>query len=210
VADFTKAQRELLDWTLLDDIGTDNPFATTGEETLTAGSIENVLHIVVAHRDANDAASAYVTVVVSVQSGPSDNDEDWREHVSFRTGGGQATAETLNANSGVSQANPERLEVADTTDWDTGLGETLFLLDSGTLLDSCLCKIAGWSDNDYYINAWDLERDYDNADILYDTVKEHAIQLPGGTEKCRVDFFNSDGDATYAVRVDVTEVTDIE
>jgi hypothetical protein len=206
VADYTKSQGQILDWTTLDDTASDTPFTETTIQTK-SDEIEVNLHIVVAHQDTNDAGTAPVTVSVLGRAG-SDN-EAWRLLAEFQAEAGQATAETLAANSGSGQANPERIEVADTTDWDTGEAEWLFLKDSGTLADSCLVLIKGWSDNDYYINAWDLVNAYDNADILYDKVSQFTVRVPAGVQYFNVTFHNSDGDATYAVRVDYTEVTDL-
>lgn len=207
MADFTKSEGQILDWTLLDDTATDNPFAETTIQTKVSEMVID-LFIVVAHRDANDAATSFVTVRVVGRTGA--DAEAWREIVSFQSGGKQAVAEALNAASGASQVNPERLEVADTTDWDTGEGEWLFLLDSGNLVDSCLCLIRGWADNDYYINAWDLVRDYDNADILHDKVSQHRVRIPAGIRYFNVTFHNAHGTATYAVRVDYAEVDALE
>lgn len=205
--DFTKSQGQILDWTLLDDTGSDNPFAESTIQTF-ADDVELTLNIVVAHADANDAAGNVVTVSVLVRAG-SDN-EAWRLVYENPAGGSQATAETLAANSGVSEANPERMEVADTTDFDTGASEWLFLRDTTTLVDSALVLVEGWADADYYINAWDLVRDYDSADILHNGVSHLNVPIPSGAQFFNVTFHNSDDDATYAVRVDYTTVTDIE
>lgn len=210
MADFTVAQGQFLDWTLLDDTATDSPSVDSGDLTIPAGALETTLHIVVAHQDTNDASTSYVYVSVYVQAGGNDNDEDWREVCTLQAGGGQATTEALDDNSGSGQANPERIKVGATTDWDTGEGEDLFLLDAGTLADSCLVKIVGWSDADYYICAWELENAYDSSDALFDRVDFLNVPLPRGAEKALVIFTNSHGTATYAVRVDYTCVTDIE
>ncbi len=207
MADYTKAQGQILDWTTLDDTASNNPFAETGIQTK-ASEMEVNINIVVAHQDANDAGTAPATVSVLARAGA--DAEAWRLLAEFQAEAGQATAETLNAASGAGQGNPERLEVADTTDWDTGLPQWLFLKDTGTLVNSCLCLVEGWSDNDYYINAWELVNAYDNADILYDKVSQFTVRIPAGVQYFNVTFHNSDGDATYAVRVDYTEVTDLE
>lgn len=206
MADFTKSQGQILDWTLLDDTGSNNPFAQATMQTKST-ELEVELHIVVAHQDTNDATTNYVTVSVIGRAGG--DAEGWREIVSVQSGGGQAIAETLAAASGASQGSPERLEVADTTDWDTGAAQWLFLLDSGTLVDSCLCLIEGWVDADYYINSWDIVRDYDNADILHDGVSQHRVRVPAGIQYFDILFHNADATATYAVRVDYSEVQSI-
>lgn len=208
MADYTKSQGEILDWTLLDDFATDNPWVQAGLQTKDSEMVVD-LFITVAHNDTVDAASSPVIVRVITRAG-ADN-EAWREIIPFQSGMGQATDEALNANSGAGEANPERLEVASTADWDDADGGIwLFLKDTTVLVDSCLCLIAGWNDNDYYINAWDLVRAYDNADILYDGVSQHVVRLPEGVQYFDVTFYNTHGTATYAVRVDYAEVTDIE
>jgi hypothetical protein len=201
MSDFTKsAGTSILDWTELDDTASDTPYAGTGVQTC-PDDIEIVLDIVVAHKDTNDGSTNYVTVNVWRRVGTTD--EDWQLFTTFQTGGGQATAETLNANSGSGVGGDEsEIHVADTTDWDTGNGETLFLLDSGTLANSCLVTIKGWSDNAHYNADHDLVNAYDNADILHDGVSQHSVLLPASTVAYKV--------ATYAVRVRESKVTDIE
>ncbi len=206
MATLIKTEGQLLDWTLLDDTVTNVPFATSGLQTKDT-AIETDLVITVAHRDANDAASAFVTVNVWARLGTTA--EDFRLLNTFSAGGGQATAEALDANSGVSQANKDRVKVAATTDWDTGLGETLFLLDAGTLINSTLVVVEGWSDADYYIAKDDLVNDYDSSDSLFDGVDQVPVRIPAGVQYFEVTFHNADGDATYAVRVDFAEVTSI-
>jgi len=206
MADLTKNQGQILDWTLLDDTGSDNPFAETGIQTK-SDELKVGLNITVAHKDTNDAANAPVTISILARVG-TDN-EAWRKLFELTAEAGQATGVTLAAASGQGQANPERLEVASTADWDTGEPEWLFLLDSGTLVDSCLCFIEGWIDNDYYINAWDLVRAYDNADILHNKVSQFKITIPEEYQYFNVVFHNSHGTATYAVRVDYASVTEI-
>ena len=202
-ADYTVAQGEYLDWTLLDDTATDAPFIGTGEEIIPAGAVNTVLNIVVAHIDTNEGTT--VTVSVFVQAGGNDNDEDWRSIASLNAGSGTAVTEGLDDNT-VTTTIP----VDATTDWDTGDGEVLFLKDVGTLVDSCLVQIAGWSDGVSYTSAWAMENAYDASDELYSGVDFLNVPLPAGSEKCMVTFANNDADATYAVRVDYTSATDIE
>ena len=204
MAVYTKDEGQLLDWTELPDTVTDIPSYVAMGLVTKADELEENIVITVAHKDTNDAASNFVTVRVLGRMGA--DDEAWREIVALQAGGGQATSEALNANSGASQANPERIEVASTADWDTGLGEWLFLLDANVLVDSALVLVAGWSDNDYYINSWDLVRDYDAADSLFDGVDQFPVRVPAGYQYFKVVFYNSDNDATYAVRVDYAEV----
>lgn len=208
MADYTKSQGEILDWTLLDDFATNNPWVSAGLQTKSSEMVIDLL-IVVAHNDAVDAAASPVICRVIARAGA--NDEGWREIVSFQSGLGQATEEPLDANSGVSEGNPERIYVVATDDWDDADGGVwVFLKDTTVLADSCLCLLEGWADADYYINAWSLVRDYDSADRLYDGVNQYVVTIPAGVQYFDVTFYNTHGTATYAVRVDYAEVTDIE
>lgn len=208
MADFTKSQGQVLDWTALPvmAVAGSSPSVDTGVQTV-AANLVTTLNIVVAHADANDASTSYATVKVFVRT--SADAEGWRLHAIVQSGGGLAVKEDLVANSGASQANPNRIEVADTTDWDTGLGEVLFLLDTTTVADSCLVQIKGWLSADYYIAMDNLVRNYDSADDLLSGVYEHEISLPEGAQYYRVVFSNSHTTATYAVRVDYSTVTEI-
>jgi len=206
MASFTKSEGQVLDWTLLDDIATDNPFVEAGLQTKATEMVVDLL-ITVAHMDVVDATTDFVRVGVLARAGA--DAEGWREITRFMSGGGQAIAEALNAATGAGTGNPERLEVASTADWDTGLGEWLFLHDTGALVNSCLCLVEGWADNDYYINAWGLVNTYDNADILYDGVSRHHVRIPAGVQYFNVTFHNPHATATYAVRVDYAEVDTI-
>lgn len=206
MADFTKLEGEILDWTLLDDTDTDNPFAETGVQSKPDEMVVDLI-ITVAHNDAVDAATSFVNVRVLGRL--SATAEGWRQIAPFQSGGGQATGQILAAASGSGQGNPERIEVADTTAWDTGAGEMLFLKDVGTLVNSCIVLIEGWVDNDYYINAWELVNAYDNLDYLYDGLSQHLVRIPAGVSEFNVTFSNSHGTATYAVRVDYAEVTEL-
>lgn len=206
MADFDKSEGQILDWTLLDDIGTDNPFAET-PIIPRPDTLEFNLNIVVAHKDTTDSTVNNVVVTVMVRTGA--DDEGWRKLLEVQADAGQALTEILDANSGLGQGNPERIYVAATDDWDDGLPHWLFLLDAGNLVDSCLCFIEGWADADYYINAWDLVNAYDNADSLFDKVSQFPVRIPAPYQYAKVTFHNPDGAATYAVRVDYAQVDDI-
>ena len=204
--DYTKSAGAVkLDWTLLDDTASDAPFASTGAVTC-ADDMQVMLHIDVAHLDANIPGT--VTVSIWVRAGATN--ESWHRLDSYTCGTVTATKEDLAGASGDGQTNAERIEVADTSDWDTGSEEVLFLYDTGTLADSCIVIIDGWSDNDYYTADHDLVNAYDSGDDLLDDVSMTSIILPAGVIAYKVNFYNNDDDATYAVRVEETKVTDLE
>ncbi len=207
--DATNLQGQALDWTLLDDIGSDNPFVTTGSIDL-SDYVKTTLSLVVAHADANAAGANIVTIKILALFGTDlANTEDWRTVGILTAGGGTAVKEDIAATSGFGEANPERIEVADTTDWDTGLGERLFILDA-TPANSELVHVAGWADNDYYKAAASLTKSHANTADLLDGVTEQTFELPKGAQYFRIMFFNSDDDATYYVRCDYIAVIDYE
>jgi hypothetical protein len=205
MSDFTTNRAQVLDWTTLDDTATDtSAYVSTGVQTVTEGTIEARLHIVVAHQDATDAGTSYVNISVMERVGA--DDEGWREHIPLQAGGGQATMEGLdNTTSGTT------IPVDATTDWDDADGGVwLFLKDVGTLADSCLVHVVGWNDGVSYVAANAMENTYDASDELYDGVDQFEVILSPGISAYQVVFFNTHGSATYAVRVDISEVTDIE
>jgi hypothetical protein len=205
-SDYTKSSGAvILDWTLLDDTDSNAPFTTTGAVTC-ADDMQVMLHIDVAHLDANTPGT--VTVAIWVRAGATD--ESWHRLDSYTCGTTLAVKEDLAAVSGNGQANEERIEVADTSDWDTGDEEVLFLYDTGSLTNSCLVVVSGWADDDYYVVDHDLINGYDTADDLLDDVNMTTVLLPAGVCAYKVNFHNNDADATYGVRVEETKVTDLE
>jgi hypothetical protein len=204
MADYTKDQGEALVWTLLDDTATDNPHVTTGDETVTAGALSWLLRIVVAHIDTNDAATSYVKVIVSTRAGA--DASRYRELVSAQAGGGQSTTEGLD-----DVPSGTTIPVDATTDWDDADGGVWVLIkDVGTLANSELAFLVGWSDGVSYTQAGSVVGTFDAADELYDGVDFIDVLLPEGTDTYRVDFYNTHGTATYAVKVDYEAVLDIE
>ena len=202
--DFNKAQGEVLVWTLLDDTATDAPTVSTGDETVTAGAMSWLLRIVVAHIDTNDAASSFVKVVVSTRAGA--DASRYRQWVSSEAGGGQAVDETLD-----DVPSGTTLPTAATGEWDDADGGVWVIIkDVGTLANSELAFIVGWTDGVSYTQAGTVVGTFDASDILYDGVDFINVLLPQGTDTYRVDFFNTHSTATYAVKVDYEAVLGIE
>jgi len=204
--DFTKANVAVLDWTALGDTVSDAPFATTGvgELTTVTDDLEVVLHIDVAHVDVNTNTTG-VIVAIYVRIGSTD--EFWSLFHQYPASTTTAVTEALDAESAAAQT---QVKVAATTDWDTGKNELLFLWDNGTLADSCLVTVAGWSDADYYTADHNLVNTYAIGDDLFDDVSSVSIQLPSSVSAYKVNFYNQDDDANFAVRVNASKVTDIE
>lgn len=208
MADYTNAAgAQLLDWTTLDDTGA---VPTTESSALTVDTnIGTTLHIDMCHQDANDASTNYAGAIVFVKSGTTD--EDWHEFVRLQATGGQANAQVLAAASGSGQANPDRIEVAATANFQTP-GAKYFLKDVGTLADSCIVTNKDYVSNDYVEAMDDLVNAYDSSDYLYDIVDQWNVFIPGemGIKSVKVFFYNTDGDATYACRVRYSQATDLE
>jgi hypothetical protein len=208
--DATNLQGQALDWTLLDDTASDTPSVTSGVIDL-GDNVSNILSLVVAHADVNAAGANIVTMKVYAGFGihtPATNpyEEELRLVGVLTAGGGTAVKEDI---SGTSNANQKEITVADTTDWDTGLGERLFILDANPV-NSEIVTIAGWHDNTHYNAMSNLSNTHLNTSDLLDGVTEQTFELPKGARYFKVDFFNSDDDATYYVRCDYIAVTDYE
>lgn len=197
MATATKSQGQLMDWTLLDDtVGVESGLLNAGEGY--NDSIQAMLHIVMAHKDGNANTGTPGCVVFIRVSG---TDEGWRELVRFNATTTTANTQILAAASGASQANPERIEVAATANFD-GIGDVAFLFDAGDITNSALVAIKDFVANDYVVNMDDLVGDYDNADSLFDVVDEWHVVLPSTTDEVKVLFYNDDADSEFACRVD--------
>lgn len=204
MAKAVKYQGNILDWTLLPDTVSDSPSVDSGQHDVGEGAIDVELSIKVAHIDTNAAGINFVTIKVLGKYGP--NDEDWGLLSQIQSGGGTAVKEDLNA---LSAAGQNRIEVADTTDWDTGLGERLFLLDA-TLVNSEIVEIFGWIDADCYLAIDNLTNSHQNTADLLNGLSEHRVYIPNGIRYVKVVFHNSDDDAEYAVKVDFSRVTEFK
>lgn len=196
-----------LDWTLLDDTGSDTPFVDSGDVT-TTNDIQVELHIDVAHRDTNAVTAPGVTVSIWTRAGATD--ESWHLFTKYTCCTATSVTVALNATSGSGESNEALIQVASTADWDTGELEVLFLDDNDAIANGAVVVIKGWSDNDHYTATHNLINTYASGDDLFDDVSQQVIILPAGTIAYKVYFHNADADATYAVRVEETKVTDIE
>ena len=208
MSDLTKTQGQLMDWSTLDDTG-GVPFLETSE----LGSVEDldsalgaVLHIDMAHQDTN-AAGNLAHCKIWIKSGSTD--EDWHEFISLTATDGTANSQQLDANSGSGQANPDRIQVASTTNFETP-GDKYFLKDVGDLTNSCIVVNKDYVNDDYVVHMDDLVGAYDSSDFLYDVIDQWSILLPSTIQAAKVTFHNEDSDATYACRVRYTIITDIE
>ena len=204
MADYTKSNGQLMDWTLLDDIAA-TPFLSSGEldsgESLDV-AIEAVLHIDMCHADANAAGDAAYCAVF-IKSGTTD--EDWHELVRVQATGGTANVGNCDAASAAAQPN---VYLTSTTNFENP-GDKYFLKDETTLADSCIIINGDYVNDDYVIAIDNLVNAYDAADNLYDIVDQWNIVLPNTVKAAKVVFFNEDADATYACRVRYSLVTEI-
>lgn len=205
MADMTiAAPVQLLDWSILDDTGGD-PFLSGG--IITSDSWLNTnLMIDMVHADTNDTGSNEAMCKIWSKGGIAN--EDWHLWMQLNASAGQANGQILAAASGAGQANPDRIEVAATANFQTP-GDMYFIRDMGTLVDSCLVTNRDYITNDYIRIVHDLVNAYDNADYLYDIVDQWIVSVPP-TKYILITFHNTDGDATYACRIQYEAITDIE
>ncbi len=211
--DATKTQGILTDWTAVPVHVTDGS-ATNGLESAVLDSGESldsavlaIIHIDMCHAATTTATAGSAGVIVFVKSGTTD--ETWHEFIRFPMTAGTANSQSLAATSGSGQGNPERVELALTTNFETA-GDVYFLKDAGTLANSCLVTNIGYKDDDYLISMDNLVNTYGTDDYLIDIVEQWSIALPSTVQAAKVFFFNNDTDAHYAARVHYTLVTDIE
>lgn len=207
MADYTKTSGQLMDWSTLDDTG-GVPFLESSEigsgENLD-GSIECILHIDAALTAGVAGDPAYCSILI--KSGITD--EDWHPYISFQLTGGTANFETLNQNSGAGQANPDRIEVAATADFQTP-GDKYYLRDSSNILNSCIVINKDYVLNDYIQVMDDLVNAYDGgSDWISDIVDQWNVTLPPTISAAKVIFYNTDADSNYNCKVRYTIVTEI-
>lgn len=208
-ADLTKSQGELMDWTLvplhLDD-GTANYIKT---DVLDSGegldaSLTAVLHITMAHCDADALAANSAGFVVLIRVGATD--EFWRHYVTMYATGGTSAVGDCDQESAGAQAN---VYVTSTTGFEQ-TGAVYFLHDAGTMADSCLIVNGGYDDDVYIVHVDNLVNTYGADDNVYSIVDQWPISLPSSVQAAKVIFFNNDVDASLAARVDYTLDTDVE
>lgn len=205
MADLTKANGQLMDWSTLDDTG---GVPTLESNPLDSGegldaSIEAILHIDMCHQDTT-AAAGDIGCIVLIKSGTTD--EDWHEHRRMLATLGTANLGNCDAESAGAQAN---VYIASTTNFETP-GDVYFMKDEGTLADSCLIVNKDYVNDDYIICIDNLVNTYDAADNTYDIVDQWNVTLPEDTKAAKVLFYNNDADATFACRVRYSLATDIE
>ncbi len=201
-ADFTKGVTSLQDWTTLDDTGATPSYESSAVSV--ADDIETTIHIIAAHQDTNAAGDeAYIAVDISSNSS---GDDDWHVFVEQQLTSGTANAGDCDAESASAQAN---VYVTSTTNFETP-GDVYFLKDVNTLADSCVCINADYANDDYITCVDNLANTYDADDYIYDIVDMINIQIPASANRFRVRAYNTDADATYAIYIRYTKVTDIE
>lgn len=205
--DATKSYGTLLDWTLLDDTAStaemvDSAVLDSGESA--DSGLRIVLHIDMAHSNTSAAGDAAYAVIF-VKSGATD--ECWHKFLTLPATGGTANAGDIDREAAAAQ---NEIGLASTTNFETG-GDTYFCMDVGTLADSCLVTNSGdYDDDDDIVVMDDLVNTYDDADYLYDIVDQWSVHIPEAFQIVKVVFFNTDADATYAVRVHYNILTDVD
>lgn len=201
MATATKSQGQLMDWTLLDEtVGIESAALNAGEGY--DDSLQAMLHIAMAHQDANANTGTPGCIVLVRVSG---TDEGWREYIRFNATTTTANTQGLDAASGSGEANPERVHVTLTANFQT-IGDVIFLKDVGTLANSAIVTILDWVTDDYIISMDDLVNTYDAADEVYDVVDMWDVVLPTSIDEAKVLFYNDDADSEFACRVDYSLV----
>lgn len=205
MADFTKVDGQLINWSVL--VAAASGAAHFVETSIfeIPDDIKITLHIDMCHKDTNDAADP-AGVSVFIRSGTTN--EDWHELCKYEATGGTALGVVLAAASGQGEANPDRIEVAATSNFQTA-GDKYFLMDAGTLGGSCIVVNKGYKTNDYIVSMDPLLNAYDTSDYIYNIVDQWNIRVPSTVKAAKVIFWNTDADATYACRARYSKDTNI-
>jgi len=205
--DITKSQGELLDWTLLDDVGA-SPAMTveTGTHTFT-GTLSSTLSVAMVNIGAvADAGSIGFKVFVRYGA----DDSTWRQHIDLKADVAVAVTTVLDAESASAQAV---INVTATAGFDavTQIGDTYFIKDT-TLADSELVIWGGVHADAATITVIDnlVTTHAVTTSSLYAVVSQWQVVLPNGCDEAKVLFYNQDADANYACRVDYANQDAIE
>lgn len=199
MATITKTNGQLMDWSLLDDTAA-NPFLETNEigsnESLDS-CLDCILHIDMCHYDDNEADDpAYCEVMI--KSGATD--EDWHSLITFQATGGTAGKQNLDATSGSGEANPERIYVGSTTNFET-VGDKYWLRRAADITESCIVINKYFANDDYIVAMDNLVNTYYSTDPIYNIVDQWNVRLPREVQAAKVIFYNTDSNARYACRV---------
>lgn len=202
--DLTKTAAQLMDWTLLDDTAAVPSLETT--ELSLADDVGTTLHIDICNIDAS-AGTAGSCVIIWIKSGTTD--EDWHEFLRYGIPADAAGKQDCDAVSASGQPN---INITGTIGFDE-IGIVYFLLDTGTLADSCIVISADvvTGASGHVVSMDNLVNAYDAADdLLVDAVHQWNPKIPAAIKACRVTFHNVDADANYACRVRHSKSTDLE
>ena len=206
-ADVTKAQGELLDWTLLDDVGA-SPAMTveTGTHTYT-DTLSSTLNVAMVNIGAvADAGSVGFKIFVRYGAA----DDVWREFIDLKADVAVAVSTVLDAESAAAQAV---VNVTATAGFDAvgQIGDTYFIKNA-TLANSELVIWGGVHADAATLTVIDnlVTTHAVTTSSLYAVVSQWNIRLPNGNDEAKILFYNQDADANYAVRADYANETDIE
>jgi len=204
MADLTPDKGQLLDWSALNPGGVLESGELTESQNVDS-ALRFFLHIDMAHKDTNAAGDpAGFKILISA----GDTDEDWHEMgVDYEADGGSAVLQALAAASGPGQAYPERIELAETSYFETP-GASFFLLDD-TIVNSEVIYVKSWSVDDYVRALDNLSQDHDASDSLSTILNRWTIRIPT-MHKAKVLFYDKDDNAAYACRVQWSCSKDIE
>lgn len=152
-------------------------------------------------------AGQELLITIWAQSGA--DDDMWHVYRQYRHSGTTAATQALAAASGPSQANPDRVELADTSNFDDH-GSVYFLKDADAIGESEIVCCLDVAANDYMQAIDALERDHDTDDSMWNIVSQTPVRLNEDFTVYRVTAHTQDDNATYAIRVRSGERSEIE
>jgi len=200
MSDFTKVGIESYDW---EGLGPGNWRASA--DILIPDEMKIALEISSAKSEAG-VHDGTDEVIIEVQSGDADLNEDWITLVSFFGSSGTVSMCTIG---GSEAAGQTVLTVDTTTNFDT-IGMKAYIKNSSITLSEVV-RIAGYNaTSPIVITVKDGLTTGQSNMSMFNLVDQWIVGIPPEFKRCRVLFYNGDDDINIDTRVRLATVTDLE
>jgi hypothetical protein len=156
-----------------------------------------------------NAVTAGQELLITIWAKSGADDDMWHVYRQYKHSGATAATQVLAAASGPEQANPDRVELADTSNFDDH-GSVYFLQDADAIGESEIVCCLDVAANDYMQAIDALVRDHDTDDAMFNIVSQTPVRLNDDFTTYRVTAHTQDDNATYAIRVRSGERSDLE
>jgi len=169
-----------------------------GNEHDVSGYYGAVLNVIIAHDSTNAHANG---ALVTIETRAGDEDEDWRELVTFRSAGG--TAAQVNVDEEC-PAGSTQLKVNSTAQFETKNDQ--YFVKNASLGNSEIVRNNGFAGDDYIELLDGLTNTQEITSVVFDKVEQFAMAIPFEASRVRVLVWNDDADCTICTKTDIEKV----